>query len=119
VSALIPLPGSLGGGTGGGGSTGGQKPYYIDSDTGRTVREANNKLQRRMTRYIFYAHRRVMLMSDTAAAQGLNLLFDSISRIPENRMSSYLLVSEGKAADVLGVQPKMERFSAEFMRELA
>jgi spore germination protein KC len=119
VTVQIPLPGQLGGASGGGGGTGGEKPYYIDSETGKTLRAAKGKLQERMSRKILLSHRRVMLISEDVAKEGLSTVFDDISRSPESRLATYLLVSEGKAYELMNAQPKLERFSAEFVRELA
>jgi spore germination protein KC/spore germination protein len=46
-------------------------------------------------------------------------LFDTIPRLPESRLSSFLVVSKGKGYHLLNAQPKFERFSAEAIRELA
>jgi len=117
-SAQIPLPGQMGGAKGGGGGTGGTKSSYIDSDTGSTLREAAVKMQKRMSRRMIYGHYRVLVIGEDAARNGIGDMLDIVSRWPENRMTAYLVVAKGRALDLLNIQPKLERFSAEAMREL-
>lgn len=118
-SVLVPLPGQMGGATGGGGGTAGDKSYYIDSETGETIREAQAKLQKRMSRRMTLAHRRTLLVGEEMAQKGIRELFDSTARTPESRMTTYLLVTRGKAYDALQATPKFERFPSEAIRELA
>lgn len=118
VSILVPLPGNMGGASGGGGGSGGNRPYTIDSETGRTIREAYNKLQSRLSRRLFSGHRKVLLIGEEAAKAGLAEMMDIAGRVPENRLTSYIAVTKGKAFEVLNAAPKLERFSTEALREL-
>ncbi|WP_284642227.1 Ger(x)C family spore germination protein [Paenibacillus silviterrae] len=118
-SVLVPLPGQMGGATGGGGGTGGEKSYYIDSETGVTIREAQGKLQQRMPRRMFLAHRRVFLVSEDFARKGIKDLYDTLPRTPESRLSGYMVVTKGPAHKMLLATPKFERFPSEAIRELA
>lgn len=119
VSVQLPLAGQLGGAKGGGGGSGGTTPYYIDSETGSTLSEATAKLQKRMAREMFFGHRRVILVGERLARQGLHEVFDSIARNPQSRLTTFLVVTHGKASELLNTEPKMERFSGEAIRELA
>jgi spore germination protein KC len=120
VSYLLPLPGQMGGPSGGGGGTaGGQESYYIDSETGRSMREAGYKLQQRMSRKLFLSHRRTVLIGEEAAREGIGELLDTIPRLPETRLSTYFVVTKGPAWKLLNTKPKFERFPAEAIRELA
>jgi spore germination protein KC len=119
VTYMFPLPGSMGGASGGGGGTAGAKSYYIDSEVGLTFRDAVSKLQTRMARRIFLSHRRTIVIGEKLAEAGINSLFDVLPRSPENRMTSYLIVTKGKGYDLLNTEPKFERFPAEVIRELA
>ncbi|UJF34245.1 hypothetical protein L0M14_03155 [Paenibacillus hexagrammi] len=71
VSYLVPLPGSMGGASGGGGGTSGNNSYYIDSETGATMREATSKLQKRMSRKLFLSHRRTIIIGEEMAKREL------------------------------------------------
>jgi spore germination protein KC len=118
-SILIPLPGNMGGSSnGGGGGTGGVEPYTIESEVGNTPWDAVNKIQSRLSRKIFFAHRRVILFGEDVAKEGLTLILDGMARRPENRLSTYAAITKGKASDYLSAKVKLERFSAELIREL-
>ncbi|MDB4868840.1 MAG: hypothetical protein JWR03_3173 [Cohnella sp.] len=120
VTMQVPLAGQLGGPSGGGGGTGGNKTYYIDSDTGRTIREAIAKVQSRSARRLYSAHRRVIIIGEELArTRGIREIFEAIARFPENRITAYMIVSKGKALDLLNTKPSLERFSGEAMREMA
>lgn len=118
-TVLVPLPGQMGGATGGGGGTGGDKSYYVDSEVGNTFPEVQEKLQRRMSRRMFLAHRRTILIGEDLARQGISNFFDHTPRSPESRMTTYLIITKGKAYELLQSNPRFERFPSETIRELA
>ncbi|MCS7463252.1 Ger(x)C family spore germination protein [Paenibacillus doosanensis] len=120
ITVMVPLPGQMGGATGGGGGTSGSgKSYYLDSEVGKTFREAQARLQERMSRRMFFGHRRTMVIGEDVAKAGISDLFDSSPRNSENRMSSYIIATTGKAYELLQATPKFERFPSEVIRELA
>jgi spore germination protein KC len=120
VTMQVPLAGQLGGPQGGGGGTGGDKTYYIDADSGRTIREAIAKVQRHSARRLYSAHRRVIIIGEELArTRGIRETFEAIARYPENRITAYMIVARGKASDLLNAKPSLERFSGEAMREMA
>jgi len=120
VSCQIPLPGAMGGAgsSGGGGGTGGDKPYYIDSAVGRNIREANDSLQQRMSRRLYFAHRRVIVIGEDLAKTGFHKSLDVILVQPQSRLSTFMLISSGKAIDVLNSSPHLEQLPAEAIREM-
>lgn len=118
LSVQVPLVSSLGGPTGGGGGTSGDNVYYVDSATGKTLREAHSLIQARMSRQLYYAHHRVIVIGEALARDGLSEVLDVVARFPENRLTAYLVLAKGKGINMLQVQPSFERFSGEAMREL-
>ncbi|WP_435164817.1 Ger(x)C family spore germination protein [Paenibacillus glycanilyticus] len=117
ISVLIPLTGNMGN-TGGGGGSGGQKSFTIKTETGKTVSEAVSKLQYRLPRHLFFGHRRVIIIGEELArTEGIETVIDAITRTPEKRLSTFIAVSEGKAIDLLNANTRIERFSAESIRE--
>jgi germination protein, Ger(x)C family len=118
VSVLIPLPGNMGS-SGGGGGSGGQKPFTIKTETGKTIREAVSKLQYRLPRHLFFGHRRVIIIGEQLAREeGVATIFDAVTRTPDSRLTAFIAIAEGKAQDILNSDTRLERFSAESMREL-
>ena len=83
-----------------------------------SIWEAVDKIQSRLSRKIFFAHRRVLLFGEDIAKEGLTLPLNYLAQRPENRLSTFVAVTKGKAKDFLGAKVKLERFSAELIREL-
>jgi spore germination protein KC len=121
VSIQVPLPSQLGGigGSGGGGGTSGDKSWYVESMTGSTIREANEKQQRSLSRQLYFAHRRVLLIGEEAAREGVKEYMDILARVPQNRLGTFVLVVKGETRDVMNAQESIEQTPAEMMRELA
>ena len=118
ISVQIPLPGAMGGATGGGGGTSGSKPYYIDSGVGRNVRESNNDLQQRMSRRLYFAHRRVVIFGEKLARSGFKKSLDVIQQQPQSRLSTFALITDGEALDILNSSPHLEQSPSEAIREI-
>lgn len=120
VSVQVPLPGGMGGAgsSGGGGGTGGNTSFYVDSETGRNIREGNDRLQKRMSRALYFAHRRVLIIGDDLAKQGFHNVLDVVALQPQSRLSAYILVSEGSAAKLLNTQTHLEKIPTEAIREM-
>lgn len=117
ISVLIPLTGNMGS-MGGGGGSGGQKPFTVKTELGKTVSEAVSKLQNRLPRHLFFGHRRVIIIGEELArTEGIETILDAITRTPEKRLSTFIAISEGKAHDLLNADIRLERFSAESLRE--
>ncbi|MFD2371221.1 Ger(x)C family spore germination protein [Brevibacillus sp. GCM10020057] len=118
LAVQVPLVSSLGGPSGGVGGTSGDKAYYVDSDVGVTIREANNRIQSRMSRHLYYAHHRIVIIGEQLAKEGFSKSLDIISRFPENRLTAYIVMTKGRAVSLLQAKPQFERFSGEAIREL-
>jgi len=111
VGVQIPLVRPLGGK--------GQGPvFYIDSEKGKTVREAVDRLQHRMSRQMIFSHRRILVVSEEVAREGIRPGLDEVARLPDNRLTANMIISKGKAIDLLGSSPQFESLSAESMREI-
>lgn len=119
LGVQIALPGQLGGASGGGGGTSGSKPYYIDSEKAPTVGQAIGRLQSRMARKMFFAHRRVIVIGESLAKEEKIPIQNILFRSPENRLTSHLIVAKGTALDLIKAQPQLERFSSATIRDIA
>jgi spore germination protein KC len=118
AAVQFPLAGQLGGPGGGGGGTSGQKSWYVDSGTGETIREANGQLQRSMSRQLYFAHRRVLIIGEELAREGISPILDITMRTAQNRMSAFFVLSKGEAIDVMNADAVMEQQPSEMIREL-
>lgn len=117
----IALPGNLGGSGskgGGGGTSGGDKSYYLQSKTGITLRSSNMEIQAGNSRNLSFSHRRVLLVGEDFARDGIAPMLDQFARIPQNRLSSLVAVTSGPAYKVLDAEAPMEQFPSEMIREL-
>lgn len=121
ASVQVPLPGQMGsvGNAGGGGGTSGEKPWFIDSTAGKNIRDANIKQQKSLSRALYFAHRRVLILGEDLSKEGIAPVMDVVSRVPQNRLTSFLLIAEGMARDVLSADAPTEQFPGEMLRELA
>ncbi|MBM7663041.1 Ger(x)C family germination protein [Bacillus mesophilus] len=119
VSVQVPLPGAMGDGAsgGGGGTSGG--PYYVDSGIGRNVRESNDDLQKRMSRELYFGHRRVLVFGEKMARGGFQKSLEVVLEQPQSRLSSYVLLTDGEALKILNGTPHLEQLPAEAIREMA
>jgi len=119
VTVQIPLPGKMGGigNSGGGGGTQGG-PWYNETASAGTLREANEKQQSSMSRQLYFAHRRVVLLGEELAKSDIRIVLDVLSRVPQNRLTALPIVVKGKIEEVMGVNAPMEQFPAEMIREI-
>ncbi|WMT18957.1 Ger(x)C family spore germination protein [Parageobacillus toebii] len=120
LTVEIVVPKSAGGGgqmMGGGGAGGGET--IIRSGTGVTVADAISNLQEKLSRRVFWGHTKVIVFGEKAAKAGIRQHLDFLSRNPEVRLRSNVLVSEGTAKSVLELVPPIEQSSSEVLRELS
>lgn len=120
VAVSFPLVGQMGGSKGGGGGTGGSgdQSNYFESAESEALRTSFMHVQRKLSRSLYFAHRRVMLIGEDLARDGITRVLDIISRYPENRISTYLLIAKGEALDLMKTPVLMERIPAEMFREI-
>jgi Ger(x)C family germination protein len=121
TAVQVPLPSAMGGSgsSGGGGGTGGEGPYYVDSGTGKNIRDSNMNLQNRMSRSLYFAHRRVVVIGEDLAKKGMEGAINVILIQPQSRLSTFLLISKGDASEILSTQSKLEQLPGEAIREMA
>jgi len=115
----IPLVGQMGGPQGGGGGTSGSKAWHAESAYGRTIRDSTEAEQDHLSRLLHFSHRRVLIVGEALARQGVLPVFDPIFRIPQNRLSSFPVVAMGEAKNVLVADAPIEKTPAEMIRELS
>jgi spore germination protein KC len=100
-----------------GGGAGEKKATVIVSEKGETVLEANRRLQEKLPRKLFFSHSRIIIIGEKLARDGVSPLLDFFSRHRESRLRSFILIAKGEAADILKINPKWERVSAEEIRK--
>ncbi|WP_231571157.1 Ger(x)C family spore germination protein [Gordoniibacillus kamchatkensis] len=101
VPGRIPLGPGVSGSGGGGGGAGGQNTVWVVDGFGQTINDALNNMQQSVALPLFYGHLRVIVISEAVAKKGIQNLNDFLRRNPEIRRMTWMVVSRGKAAEVM------------------
>ncbi|MCZ0754423.1 Ger(x)C family spore germination protein [Anoxybacillus sp. J5B_2022] len=120
LTVQLIVPKLLGAGTSMNGSnTGGGGATIVRSGTGKTLADAIANLQEKLPRRLFWGHVKAIVFGEKAAEAGIRPHMDFLSRNPQMRLRSNVLVASGTAKSVLELLPPIEQSSAEVMRELS
>ncbi|MBT2286774.1 Ger(x)C family spore germination protein [Paenibacillus polymyxa] len=119
-SLQIALPGQSAstGSSGGGGGTSGDKSWFMLSNTAKTFRGTSLEGQKALSRRLYYAHRRTLLIGEELAREGVAPMLDLLTRYPLNRFSALPVITRGEAYKVLDTDAPIEKFPSEMVREL-
>ncbi|GAB6931014.1 Ger(x)C family spore germination protein [Paenibacillus sp. JCM 10914] len=111
VTAQIAVPGRIPLGPGGndGSSEGKNEPVWVVSVVGHTLHDALSNLQQEIADPRSLIHLRVIVVNEKIARRGLDDLNDYLRRNQEVRRSTWLLVTDNIAADLMNVAPPLER----------
>ncbi|NWL89119.1 MULTISPECIES: Ger(x)C family spore germination protein [unclassified Paenibacillus] len=118
VQVILPQA-QIGSGTSGGGTSPAVAKTTVQSETGIDIADALSKLQRELSRDMFWGQCRIFIFSEAVAKSGIRQHLDYLVRFPESRERAYMFVSKGEASKALEVFPKLENSSAEVLRRLA
>ncbi|MUT64501.1 Ger(x)C family spore germination protein [Paenibacillus sp. NEAU-GSW1] len=113
---VIPSTLSSGLGTAGGGS--GDSPVIVYSTRGRTVREATLKSYSESPRKLYFAHNRVIILSEETARRGINEILDVYFRMADARETVVMLVTPGKSRKVLEQMMQLQRIPGDGIKQL-
>ncbi|KUK52757.1 MAG: Germination protein, Ger(X)C family [Desulfotomaculum sp. 46_296] len=112
----IALPSSvnlLGGGTS---PTMGMGNFIVVSEKGKTIYEAQNKINMRLSRRISLGHNLVIIFGKRAAEQGLRDVLNFNYRIFQTREASWVFVSSGEAREIFEKgRPLIERTISQYL----
>jgi spore germination protein KC len=112
VPGRIPLgPGGSGGGGSGGGEGGKRESntVWVVGAVGHTIDDAINGLQQRVGSPMFFGHLRIIVLSEKIAMKGMENLNDYFRRSPDIRRMNWMMISKGKAMDIMKASPQLER----------
>jgi spore germination protein KC len=120
LSTQVFLPKALSSGGGqGGGSSGSGAITLVASQKGINLSDALSKLQGILPRKVFWGQCKVFIFGEKVAKEGIQKDMDFLLRHPQTRERAYLFVGSGEARQYLEPTPKLERTSAEVIRELS
>lgn len=97
TSAQIVIPSKSGNSQGTGGSGQG-KGYFVVTATGKSILDAAQNMQTKLSRHISASHRRVLFIGERLARNGLGGILDEYSRNPDTRLRSDIFVVKGGTA---------------------
>lgn len=124
LTIQVIKPGEVGGGGKGGGSSGGgggggqTQPVAIIESTGETVFEAVREAVTKFSRRLFWSHNQVLIIGKEAAEQGTRRFMDFEIRDAEPRPTAWVLVTPGKAGDIIKATGRMEKIPAMEIAEM-
>ncbi|MFB9758201.1 Ger(x)C family spore germination protein [Ectobacillus funiculus] len=117
LSLQIAVPKASGGANGSAQGSDHTKSTMMVSAKGPSILEAYRIIQEKISREIFFAHDRVIIVGEELARDGVSPILDFFSRHRHAHLRNYLLFTKGKAIDILRSDPQLESTLAEEMRE--
>ncbi|AKL95378.1 spore germination B3 GerAC family protein [Clostridium aceticum] len=82
-----------------------KEPKIEISSEGTSLRNAQDNIQNKANRRITYANTKIFFIGEETAKRGIEKHIDSLLRDPEGRGTIRLLVSEGRAVDLMQIDP--------------
>lgn len=86
---------------------------WVISANGETVLHAQRNLERKVSRNIYWGHYVILVFSEDVAREGLRQAINFFSRAPTARETVWVMVTRGKAEDVLISHSQLENTSAQ------
>ncbi|MCR2806779.1 Ger(x)C family spore germination protein [Paenibacillus soyae] len=110
ISAQVINPSKISGGQGDGAGGGGEgKPYFVVAGDGMNTLDAVKRIQAKLSRQVFRGHRRVIVIGEAMARQGIKDVLDTYTRDPNLKLRTDLFVVKGSTAkDLLKVSYPLE-----------
>jgi spore germination protein KC len=109
VTAQLPVPFAM---KGGGGEAKPAKEHFWVSGSGPTLTEALTRIQDRLSREMFLGQARSVVLSSRLQADQLQLVIDELRRNPNIEETMYLVMADGRAADLMETPTPQERLPA-------
>ncbi|WP_145946075.1 Ger(x)C family spore germination protein [Paenibacillus sp. Y412MC10] len=118
ISFQVVIPQSIATQTGGG-SAGSQSPTTIFSTKGRSIAEAMQNASLETSRRLFFAHNSVLILSEEVARnEGVGEILDFFLRPFESRETMSVLLTKGKASNLLEVLIPLEKISGNAIQRI-
>lgn len=106
ATANIVIPGS----SRSSGTAGGENSFLIESAYGKSVLDASQNMQKKLSRILFPGHRRNIFIGEELAKHGLAEVLDEYVRNPMARMRTNIFVVKGDSAQrAMSMAYKLER----------
>lgn len=96
----------------GGTESGGSKGVWVLTSTGYTIFDAARNATMQADRRLFFPQSKVIVIGEELAREGISPLLDFFNRDPEPRRISWILISKGKAHDIISAKHEQENIPA-------
>lgn len=113
-SAQIVIPSKLGGNSGNSAGGGGaNEGFLLETATGKTATDVSQNMQTKLSRTMFASHRRVIILGEDLAKNGIAKILDEFSRNPDVRLRTDIFIVRGTTArEFLSNPYKLEKIPA-------
>jgi spore germination protein KC len=118
VTAQMASPDTFSKTPSGSGSQKTNKPFWIITSTGKTIFEAIRNMASISSRRIFWAHIKVIIISEELARSNTLEIFDFFTRNPELRLRTLIAVTPDEAGKIIEVIPEMEKDPALYLEKI-
>ncbi|KAB2951971.1 Ger(x)C family spore germination protein [Heliorestis acidaminivorans] len=108
TSIIRPVAMTATGGDGGT-STATGDGVWIALSYGSTIHEAEIELNRRASRTAYWGQNRIIVIGEEVAREGVHQVIDMLTRYPELRLNTWILVARGLASDIVVSVPQLEK----------
>jgi len=108
VTAQLAVPGKIKLGPEGGSGNGADKTSWVLETVGYTMKDALLNLQQQLAERLYLGHLQIVIINNEIAEDGLTDINDFLRRDYEVRRTAWMVITEGKASDVLETAPPIE-----------
>ncbi|MCK9862854.1 Ger(x)C family spore germination protein [Paenibacillus sp. ATY16] len=113
ISAQVIIPARIDGGQNGKNGGGNDKPFFVVSGEGMNTLDAVQQMQTKLSRLVFRGHRRVIVIGESMARQGVKDVFDTYTRDPNLKLrTDIFIVMGGTANEFLKTSYPLENIAA-------
>ena len=93
-------------------ATGQRPPYLMVSSSGKTVAEAFRNFAGQINRELYLSHNQFIVISKDVAQKGMLPVLDYFIRTRQTRETNWVLISDGKASDIIATSSGLEKIPA-------
>lgn len=108
LTAQLAVPGKIKLGPEGGGNNTSDKTAWVVQTAGFSMKDAMANLQQQLAEKLYLGHLQIIIINEDVAKIGLDDINDFLKREYEVRRTAWMVVSTGKAEDVLRAAPPIE-----------
>lgn len=94
------------------------QPYVNLSSEDENVYEAIQSTNFKTNRTLYFPHNEILIFSNEIAKEGIYDYMDIFIRNPESRTTTWLLISKGKASQILDIESKAEKIPSVYIKDM-